>query len=82
MRRPEGYIGFLDEKPNHRSSTRLMSMLSLMASIGFGFAGILKPESAQTAVQLSVTFLTGSVAGKGINKFAEHPEEGEYAAKH
>jgi hypothetical protein len=78
-RRPENYIGYFDEAPNHRSSTRLMAMMMLVASMGFGGWAMLIPETRATGMQLVVVFLTGNVSSKSLGKFAEtgnnHHEE-------
>jgi hypothetical protein len=76
-KRPENFIGYFDEAPNHRSSTRLMAMMMLVASTGFGVWGMATPESRQTAMQLVVVFLTGNVSSKGINKYAETSKDQE-----
>jgi hypothetical protein len=70
-RRPENYIGYFDEAPNHRSSTRLMAMMMLLASIGFGGWAMAVPETRSAGMQLVVVFLTGNVSSKSLGKFAE-----------
>jgi hypothetical protein len=76
-RRPDNYIGYFDEAPNHKSSTRLMAMMMLLASIGFGGWAMAVPETRSAGMQLVVVFLTGNVSSKSIGKFAESSSDQE-----
>lgn len=65
VRKPAGY---LCEPDGTKSSTRLMALISLLAAIGFGGVGVLKPASSTTALNLVGMFLAGQVVGKGIKE--------------
>lgn len=69
-------VGFLEEKSGVKSSMRLMSMIALIASIGFGIATIRvlpsDSESKQEGMYITFGFLLAAFAPKALQKFAEN----------
>ncbi len=63
-------IAFFDENLNTKSSMRLMSFISLLASICFGVLTILR-DSGDLGIYITMSFLLGAFAPKAIQKFAE-----------
>lgn len=65
--------GFLEESPGMTSSMRVMSMIALLASIGFGVLTLFHGRAAQNPNALLITFgfLVSAFAPKAIQKFAE-----------
>ncbi len=74
--------GFLEEDSGARSSMRLMSMISLGASIMFGVMTLnaslydtnktaQKAEGNSNGIILTAMFLVGAFAPKAVQKFAE-----------
>ena len=62
--------GYLDEEEGAHSSMRLMCIISLAASIGFGLLTILRPAGGD-GVYITMAFLLGAFAPKALQKFAE-----------
>ncbi len=67
--------GFLEEDSGSRSSMRLMSLISLGASIMFGFLTLYisleKGQADSNGIILTAMFLVGAFAPKAVQKFAE-----------
>ena len=65
--------GFLEDDRGNPSSMRLMSVISLIASIAFGLVSILHPVASKGANGLYITmaFLLAAFAPKALQKFAE-----------
>lgn len=65
--------GYLDDDNGNPSSMRLMSMIALIASIGFGIISILHKSAITNENGLYVTFafLLAAFAPKALQKFAE-----------
>lgn len=65
--------GYLDDDNGNPSSMRLMSVIALIASIGFGIISILHTEASTNENGLYVTFafLLAAFAPKALQKFAE-----------
>lgn len=62
-------VGFLDEHiPGNRSCMRLMSFISLLASLGFGFMEL---NMRAPYPYLTMFFLIAAFAPKAFQKFAE-----------
>jgi hypothetical protein len=68
--------GFLEEDSGARSSMRLMSVISLGASIMFGVLTLVSPCISNAKIDsngiiLTALFLIGAFAPKAVQKFAE-----------
>ncbi len=72
-KQPTQKPGFLDDDKGSPSSMRLMSMVALFASIGFGIISILHTEAGKNLNGLYITFafLLAAFAPKALQKFAE-----------
>lgn len=67
--------GMFQDNEGNSSSIRMMSFVSLLASIAFGLLTIY--ESNQDGLILTAMFLTGAFAPKVVQKFAENmPKKG------
>lgn len=64
-------IGFLQEDVNTNSSMRLMSFISLIASITIAMITLFNTNLKDVGVQLSYSFLVAAFAPKAIQKYAE-----------
>lgn len=64
-------IGFLQEDVNTNSSMRLMSFISLIASITIAMITLFGTNLKDVGVQLSYSFLVAAFAPKAIQKYAE-----------
>jgi hypothetical protein len=66
-------IGYLEDNQGNPSSIRLMSMIALFASIGFGLITILHSGARQNenGLYITIAFLITAVAPKALQKFAE-----------
>ena len=65
--------GYLDDDKGAPSSMRLMSVISLFASIGFGSITIFNRVEGtnQNGLFITFAFLLGAFAPKALQKFAE-----------
>ena len=65
--------GLLQEDNGNTSSIRVMSFISLFASIGSGAITLLQPAAteSQTGLFMTLMFLVGAFAPKAIQKVAE-----------
>lgn len=65
--------GYLDDDNGNPSSMRLMSVIALIASIGFGIISIFHTAASTNENGLYVTFafLLAAFAPKALQKFAE-----------
>ena len=65
--------GYLDDDKSVPSSKRLMSMITLFASIGFGVITIFNKSEGMNQNGLFITFgfLLAAFAPKALQKFAE-----------
>lgn len=64
-------VGFFEEKPNVKSSMRLMSFLSLIAAVGMGLLTIYSDAGSSDGLMITFGFLLGAFAPKTVQKFAE-----------
>ena len=65
--------GFLEEDNGNKSGMRLMCFMSLFASVFFGGVTLytLTGEMAQIGVVITLVFLVGAFAPKGLQKIVE-----------
>ena len=64
--------GFLQDDKGTPSSMRLMSMIALLSSIGFGLISIFyKNGESENGLYLTIIFLLAAFAPKAVQKFAE-----------
>ena len=64
--------GYLTDDQGHPSSMRLMSMVALMAAIGFGLITLIHEDANGTdGLFLTFAFLLAAFAPKALQKFAE-----------
>jgi hypothetical protein len=75
------FVGFFDEKPNHRSSGRLMSAWFAIGFFGFGTAAICFPAAKDIAIPLAMTSGGYAVVGKQIGKGLESLKGGNPETK-
>lgn len=68
----EDKIGFLQEDVNVNSSMRLMSFISLIASITIAFVTLFNPNVKEVGIQLTIFFGVSAFAPKAVQKFAEN----------
>ncbi len=61
-------VGFLDDDEGNASSMRLMSIISLLAAIGFGYMELMEKVSPP---YITAMFLLGAFAPKALQKFIE-----------
>ena len=64
---------FLQDHTGDASSMRLMSVVALIASIGFGLIALIHPtaQGSPNGLYLTVAFLLAAFAPKALQKFAE-----------
>ena len=64
--------GFLDDNQGNSSSMRLMSVVALIASIGFALITILASGvNVDNGLYITMAFLIAAFAPKALQKFAE-----------
>ena len=63
--------GFLDDHQGNPSSMRMMSLVALLASIGFGVITVLYSEENSQGLYITTAFLIAAFAPKALQKFAE-----------
>lgn len=64
--------GYLTDHLGQPSSMRLMSMVALMAAIGFGLIALLhQAANGENGLYFTVSFLLAAFAPKALQKFAE-----------
>jgi hypothetical protein len=78
---PEQFVGFFDEKPNHRSSTRLMSFYFMLGFFAFGGVACMIPAVKDIAIPLAMTSGGYAVVGKQVGKGLEQIKGGEQEAE-
>ena len=61
---------FLEDSEGNQSSMRAMSVVALLASIGFGLLTILR-EQTSDGIYITMAFLLAAFAPKALQKFAE-----------
>ena len=66
--------GFFEDNEGNPSSMRLMSIIALLSSIGFGLISVLhdKAQDSENGVFITVAFLLAAFAPKAFQKFAEN----------
>lgn len=64
--------GFLKDQQGKPSSMRLMSLIALFASIGFGWIAITSNVQNQNGVYITIAFLLAAFAPKALQKFIEN----------
>ncbi len=70
----EQISGFLKEENGNKSCIRLMSFISLFASMAFGYVTLVMPNEntdGQTGLIITLMFLLGAFAPKAVQKLAE-----------
>ena len=65
--------GFLDDHQGNPSSMRVMSVIALLASIGFGVITVLYPEENNQGLYITTVFLIAAFAPKALQKFRRVP---------
>ena len=63
--------GILSDDSGAPSSMRLMSMIALFTSIGFGWVTITKDLISYNGIYITIGFLLAAFAPKALQKFAE-----------
>jgi hypothetical protein len=64
-------VGFFHDDKGNYSLMRLMSFISLFASIAFGLLTITKPHLKDVGIELSYSFLVAAFIPKAIQKQIE-----------
>jgi hypothetical protein len=64
--------GFLKDDEGKPSSMRLMSLIALFASIGFGWMTLSSNATSQNGVYITTAFLLAAFAPKALQKFIEN----------
>ena len=66
-------LGYLEDHNGNPSSMRLMSVISLFASIAFGLVTILHSGASnnENGLYITIAFLLAAFAPKALQKFAE-----------
>jgi hypothetical protein len=67
----EKKVRFLEDDQGKASSMRLMSMISLIASIAFGLIVTLRTAFSENGLYITIAFLIAAFAPKALQKFAE-----------
>jgi hypothetical protein len=62
-----------EEAPGHTSSMRVMSMLSLLAAIAFGYLVVSAEATSRVDAVIVLFFLIAATAPKVLQKFSERP---------